>query len=132
MTIQIPPELFAEWWAEGVKQHGFAQPGLAAGFVARKAAEWAADQQLMKVNDWIRCLERSSKTGIRWELDILQLDRLGRELWQAMRPKQPSLKEQATSDLVQLCKEMERYGLDVPATPALIRAIESIPDTNES
>lgn len=86
MTIQIPPELFAEWWAEGVKQHGIVQPGLAAGFVARKAAEWAADQQLIKVNDWIRCLEDSPRTGIRWELDIFQPDRLCHELWQAMRP----------------------------------------------
>jgi hypothetical protein len=64
-------------------------------YVADRAAQWGADEQLYKVNDWIRCSGSYPKTDIRWELDIVQLDRLGRELWQAMRPKPPSLAERA-------------------------------------
>ncbi len=44
MSIKLPSELFVEWLAEGRAQ--YEQPGLIAGFVAEKAAEWAADQQL--------------------------------------------------------------------------------------
>ena len=126
--IKVPPELFAEWLAEGRKQ--YSEPALIAGFVAEKAAQYGADEQLYKVNDWIRCPGSYPKTDIRWELDVLQLDRLGKELRQAMRPKPPSLKEQAAKELLHLRQEMKRHGLDVPTTPALARALESLPDAD--
>jgi hypothetical protein len=126
--IEVPPELFAEWLAEGRKQ--YSEPALIAGFVAEKAAQWAADRQLKEAHDWILCLGCDPKTGIRWELDMLQLDRLGKELWQAMRPKPPSLKEEAAKELLHLRQEMKRHGLDVPTTPALVRVIKSIPDAD--
>ena len=86
--VKVPPELAQQWLSEPYKD-GTAQ------HIANRAAQWGADQQLEKVNDWIRCLGDDSRTGIRWELEIVQLDRLGRELWQAMRPKPPTLAEQA-------------------------------------
>jgi hypothetical protein len=113
MTIEMPPELFAEWWAEGVKQHGFGHNGLAAGLVARKAAEWAADQQLEK------CCEWASNYSAR----------IGTELRAAMRPKPPSLKEQATMALSGLISGLIEYTEDQSVNAATIRrAIESIPD----
>jgi hypothetical protein len=126
MTIQIPPELFAEWLAKGRAQ--YEQPGLIAGFVAEKAAEWAADYMLTKVNDWIRGLEGSPRTGIRWELEPVQLDCLGRELWQAMRPKPPSLKEQALKLVSDYGVPNYRYTAEQTAT--IRRALESIPDAD--
>jgi hypothetical protein len=128
--IELPQGLFAEWWAEALDKSP-SSPNLfrsPAGYLAHKAAEWAADQQLLRINNWIRCLSSHPKTGIRCELDILQLDRLARELYQAMRPKPPSLKEQAASELVLLREEMKRHGLEVPATPALTNAITSLPE----
>jgi hypothetical protein len=94
--------LFTEWLNEALLQHD-AKSGMIAAMVADRAAQWGADQQLLKVNDWIRCLGDDSKTGIRWELEIVQLDRLGRELWQAMRPKPPTLAEQGLEALNKGC-----------------------------
>ena len=96
--VKVPPELFTKWLNEALLQHD-AKSGTIAAMVADRAAQWGADQQLLKVNDWIRCLGDDSKTGIRWELEIVQLDRLGRELWQAMRPKPPTLAEQGLKAL---------------------------------
>lgn len=82
MTIKIRPELLHQWREQAPRD-----TGLAANFIADKAAEWAADQ-----------------------------------------PKPLSLKEQAAKELLHLRMEMKRRDLDVPATPALARAIESIAD----
>ena len=124
--IEVPPELFAEWLAEGRKQ--YSEPALIAGFVAEKAAQYGADEQLLKVNDWIRCLGDDSKTGIRWELEIVQLDRLGRELWQAMRPKPPSLKEQALRLVFDY--GVSNYSYTAEQTATIRRALESLPDAD--
>ena len=99
--VKVPAELFTEWLSEALLQHD-AKSGTIAAMVADRAAQWGADQQLDEVNDWIRCLGSDSKTGIRWELDILQIDRLGWELWQAMRPKPPTLAEQGIAVVRQL------------------------------
>ena len=114
--IEVPPELFYDWWEEGLKQHpNYA--GLAAGFVARKAAEWAADQELEACCEWLR---------IR---DILEpaIDALA--LRAARRPKPPSLKEQA---LEALSREEEQWpiknGCRAKDFDAIRRALESIPD----
>jgi len=124
--IEVPPELFAEWLAEGRKQ--YSEPALIAGFVAEKAAQWAADRQLKEAHDWILCLGCDPKTGIRWELAILQLERLGKELWQAMRPKPPSLKEQALRLVFDYGVSNYRYTAEQTAT--IRRALESIPDAD--
>ncbi len=96
--VKVPEELVRQWWEEAVEAMSEYWPA----YVADRAAQWGADEQLYKVNDWIRCSGSYPKTDIRWELDIVQLDRLGRELWQAMRPKPPSLAEQGMAVVRQL------------------------------
>lgn len=123
MTNQIPPELLHKWREEAPRL-----AELATNFIADKAAEWAADQQLIRVIDWLRA--DGPHEGVRNELSIAQLDSLVTELWAAMRPKPPSLKQQATKELLHLRMEMKRHGLDVPTTPALARVLESVPDTD--
>jgi len=39
-------------------------------------------------------------------------------------------KEDAAKELLHLRQEMKRHGLDVPTTPALARALESLPDAD--
>jgi hypothetical protein len=97
--VKVPAELVKEWMANA---KGLDFPDEWGIYVAAKAAQWGADEQLYEVNDWIRYSGSYPKTDIRWELDILQLDRLGRELWQAMRPKPPSLAEQGIAVVRQL------------------------------
>jgi hypothetical protein len=107
--VKVPPELFTEWLSEALLQHD-AKSGTIAAMVADKAAQWGADRQLQKVNNWIRCWGDDSKTGIRWELEIVQLDCLGRELWQAMRPNPPTLAEQGMEALRSTpCTEQRHY-----------------------
>jgi hypothetical protein len=122
--IKVPPGLFADWLAVGRKQ--YSEPALLAGFVAEKAAEWAADQQLMGVNNWIRAA--GPYKGVRNELSIVRLDSLATELWAAMRPKPPSLKEQALADLDVVIDRLLECGKTVPLS--IRRAIESIPDAD--
>jgi hypothetical protein len=90
------------------------------GFSAcmQQAAQWGADQQLDKCCEWLSNEWRAPSTA-----DSVRI---------AMRPKPPSLKEQAAKELLDLRNEMKRHGLDVPTTPALARALESIPDADES
>jgi hypothetical protein len=126
MTIQIPPELFAEWLAEGRAQ--YEQPGLIAGFVADKTTEWAADQQLIRVIDWLRA--NGPYEGVRNELSIVRLDALATELWKAMRPKPPSLKERALQALIHL-ENGALHSMDtIEPANCIRRALESIPDAD--
>jgi hypothetical protein len=121
--LKVPPELFTEWLSEALLKHD-AKSGTVAAIVADKAAQWAADAQLMKVNDWIRCLEHGPITGIRSELDLCQLDRIGHELYTAMRPDPPSLKQQA----LKARENVRRFAGDDASWEILDRAIKALPD----
>ena len=90
--LQVPRELVESWRRERILAR---DPRPLDEYVADRAAQWGADQQLKKINLWIRCWGDKSGTGIRWELTPTQLDCLARELWAAMRPKSPTLAEQA-------------------------------------
>lgn len=116
--IEVPPLLFAEWWAEGLALNP-RQSDLAAAYVARKAAEWAADQQIEK------CCEYIAGEG-RWFTNPVH--RVA-ELRAAMRPKPPSLKEQALLQLDTL-NAYWWYGKGCDLS-RIRRALESIPDANE-
>ena len=114
--IEVRADLFAEWLAEGRKR--YSEPALIAGFVAEKAAEWAADQQLEACCEW---LETNS---------VCYHERLVPSLRAAMRPKPPSLKEQALAELEEIMDELhEATGSGFTAS-AIRRAIESIPDAD--
>ena len=124
--VKVPEELVQKWeeeWNAKPRSSCFIN-----SYIADRAAQWGADQQLEEVNDWIRCLGSDSKTGIRWELDILQLDRLGKELWQAMRPKPPSLKEQALRLVFDY--GVSNYSYTAEQTATIRRALESLPDAD--
>jgi hypothetical protein len=124
----VPPELVQQWIDSNIEEH---TERLLVHGVADKAAQWGADQQLRKVNDWIRCWGDNSKTGIRWELDIVQLDRLGRELWQAMRPKPPSLAEQGLEALRGIksgtnnCREQDQAVASLAAALTRLAELEA-------
>lgn len=118
--IELPPELFAEWLAEGRKR--YSEPALIAGFVAEKAAGWAADQQLDA------CCEAVSHWYGDWHKGI----HLPAMLRDACRPKPPSLKEQALAELEEIMDELhEATGSGFTAS-AIRRALESIPDADKS
>lgn len=120
MTIEVPPELFAEWLAEGRRQ--YSEPALIAGFVAEKTAEWAADQQLEACCEWLR------NDHDAYELVGLRAVYLDLNLRAAMRPKLPSLKEQALKIVADYGVPMYRYTAE--ETTTIRRALESIPDAD--
>jgi hypothetical protein len=78
----FPPALFAEWLQHAMEQYG-TKPGTVAGIVARKAAQYAADQELQACVEWL-LQERIFST----DSDYLF------QLRAARRPKPPTLAEQ--------------------------------------
>lgn len=120
MTIKIPPELLHQWREESPWL-----AGLAANFIANKAVEWAADQQLIRVIDWLRA--NGPHEGVRNELSIARLDALATELWEAMRPKPPSLKEQALALVSRRAGNGCALMLNDDHAAIIRRALESLP-----
>jgi hypothetical protein len=139
MTIQIPPELFAEWLAEGRAQ--YEQPGLIAGFVAEKAAEWAADQMLDACcKAIVEQIITIDNTGFSGPAGVLHMERysswpafaqmVSRQLRTAMRPRPPSLKDQALQALIHL-ENGALHSMDtIEPANCIRRALESIPDAD--
>ena len=110
--IELPPELFTQWLAEAMMEHG-TKPGTVAAIVAQKAAQWAADQKLEA-----RCqlLDINGCPG-EW-IDMLRA---------AYRPKSLSLKQQALE--VFKCREVHRdMVLNPKDVDTIIRALEALPD----
>jgi hypothetical protein len=103
--IELPPELFTQWLAAAMMEHG-TKPGTVAAIVAQKAAQWAADQELEAC---CKCVSDY------WGHDPDHL----RDF---RRPKPPSLKEQAL--------EAARIELnpDDKNGSLIIRALEALPD----
>ena len=118
--IEVPGELFAEWLAQGLEQNGSDKAGLAAAFVARKAAEWAADEELTACCAAIK---------LAWEMEpVMTVDDLLRELRRIRRPKPLSLKEQARNAL-EVCVYGDPIQDDkVRAYNTIRRALDALPD----
>jgi hypothetical protein len=139
MTIQIPPELFVEWLAKGRAQ--YEQPGLIAGFVAEKAAEWAADQMLDACcKAIVEQIITIDNTGFSGPASVLHMERysswpafaqmVSRQLRTAMRPRPPSLKDQALQALIHL-ENGALHSMDtIEPANCIRRALESIPDAD--
>ena len=139
MTIQIPPELFVEWLAKGRAQ--YEQPGLIAGFVAEKAAEWAADQMLDACcKAIVEQIITIDNTGFSGPAGVLHMGRysswpafaqmVSRQLRTAMRPRPPSLKDQALQALIHL-ENGALHSMDtIEPANCIRRALESIPDAD--
>jgi hypothetical protein len=90
--ITPPPELVEKWAYEwntlGVRHSDATNT---ASYVAIRAAQWGADQQLAKDAKW---LDHNSLNE-----SHLRITPIGESLREAMRPKPPSLKEQALGAL---------------------------------
>jgi hypothetical protein len=139
MTIQIPPELFVEWLAKGRAQ--YEQPGLISGFVAEKAAEWAADQMLDACcKAIVEQIITIDNTGFSGPAGVLHMERysswpafaqmVSRQLRTAMRPRPPSLKDQALQALIHL-ENGALHSMDtIEPANCIRRALESIPDAD--
>jgi hypothetical protein len=108
--IELPPELFTQWLAAAMMEHG-TKPGTVAAIVAQKAAQWAADQELEACCTAIYLREERPLHGgtAEWLRD-------------ARRPKPPSLKQQA---LEALCKGCFPSNDEIST---IRRALEALPD----
>ena len=103
--VPPPPELVQQWFDEG-----YGLPGSISEYVATRAAQWAADQELEACCEW---LDREGWSGE------------SRQLRAARRPKPPSLKERSLKHL----DVMERDGHYLPEILRdLRRALEQLDD----
>jgi hypothetical protein len=92
-NITPPPELVQQWTSEWMRSED--SRNLIDGrdnFMAARAAAWGADQQLAEDAKW---LDHNALNE-----PHLRITPVGELLKEAMRPKPPSLKEQALWELV--------------------------------
>jgi len=119
--ITPPPKLVGEWSTEAGKLNLRTPSNLV--HVANRAAQWGADLQLEADAEWLD----------EYSLDAphLTITPTGKGLVEAMRPKPPSLKEQALKTLE------EAPGPDYPMAMTVLnaeqhaqirRALEALPD----
>ena len=103
--IAPPPEVTGEWWIEWDALDESERPRLE-DFIAARAAQWGADQELEACCEW---LDREGWSGE------------SRQLRATRRPKPPSLKEQAIAVLKDAQINPAHYDI-------LLRGLESIND----
>ena len=116
--ITPPPELVEQW----VTESWHVQPRelrVAASdiHIATQAARWGADQQLAEDAKWLdhNALNKAH----------LKIAPMGDALKEAMRPKPPSLKEQALAELEILSDYAHGLGC---SESAIRRALEALPE----
>ena len=114
--ITPPPELVQQWASTFYETT--TAPGDWAIATATQAARWGADQQLELDAKW---LDHNALNEAH-----LKIAPMGEVLKEAMRPKPPSLKEQALAELDLLKADATTHGLGFDA-PAIRRALESLP-----
>jgi len=100
--ITPPPELVQQWASEWMQLQSFNRDN----FMATRAAQWGADQELEACCEW---LDREGWSGE------------SRQLRAARRPKPPSLKEQALAILDDAELDAAHYNI-------LLRALEQLDD----
>ena len=113
--ITPPPELVQQWFlsAKAMPIDQWVTD------VATAAARWGADQQLEKDAKWLdhNALSESH----------LKVIPVGDSLKEAMRPKPPSLKQQALNELRQISINPEA-GVGPTALDTIRRALEALPE----
>jgi hypothetical protein len=110
--ITPPPEVIGEWWIAWDALDETDRPRLE-DFIAVKAAQYGADQELEACCEWLGC---------GWK-DIELVDKLR----SARRPKPPSLKEQALLALSHLL-DGAAHSMDTTEPADYIRrALEQLP-----
>ena len=111
--ITPPPELVQQWrhkWTEGHGEFGV--------YLATQAARWGDDQRLEAIIHWLI-------TGPYGASIAAVPGDLIHQLHAAMRPKPPSLKQQAISDLQSLAADLRSHGLGCN-TDTIERALEAL------
>lgn len=104
-------------WANKYEGH---MPEWILRHVANEAAQWGADQQLTQDATW---LDLNSL-----DTPHLKIIPIGKTLIAAMRPKPPSLKEQALKALKVLPTPAGEVMLDITDVNTIRRALEVLPN----
>ena len=113
--ITPPPELVQQWASEFYGT--IIAPGEASIAIATQAARWGADQQLQLDARW---LDHNALNETH-----LKITPIGDVLKEAMRPKPPSLKEQA---LIELGDVYNRDKIDDVTYDTIRLALEQLDD----
>jgi hypothetical protein len=108
--ITPPPELVQQWYNECPEANEASLP-----YVATQAARWGADQELLACGKY---LEKCAA----WEEEDVT------EMYNYLRPKPPSLKEQALSDFDGLMSELDGAGNYSNCAERIRRALEQLDD----
>jgi hypothetical protein len=114
--INPPLSLINQWWNEAKQNAKYDEP--IGPLVATQAAQWGADQQLAKDAEWLNHNALNEPH--------LRITPVGQSLKEAMRPKPPSLKEQAL-ELVNRSKSAMSV-LTISEVETIRRALEALPE----
>jgi hypothetical protein len=115
-----PRELMEQWASEKCYDE---RDWLYEFHIATRAAQWGADQQLAEDAEW---LDHNALNDVH-----LKIIPLGEALKEAMRPKLPSLKEQALqalSEAVKMADDVPPEGICSGQADIIRRALEALPE----
>jgi hypothetical protein len=110
-SITPPPELVQQW-EEQFLERPTINGCFIQSYIAAKAAQWGADQELEACCEWL-CEDSMPKNSNR--------------LRNARRPKPPSLKEQALEQLACIQTDLNKFGMGI-STNTIRRALEDLDD----
>jgi hypothetical protein len=110
--ITPPPEL-RQLWAQQAQRMNPRDPIAWQEHIATQAAQWGADQELKACCEWLSFYSAASDA---------------RDLRIARRPKPPSLKEQALSELEEIMTELHDETGSAFTASAIRRALEALDD----
>ena len=116
-SITPPRELMEQWASEKCYDE---RDWLYEFHIAIRAAQWGADQQLAEDAKW---LDHNALNE-----PHLRITPVGELLKEAMRPKPPSLKEQALDDFNGLMQELDGAGAYSNCADRIRRALEDLPN----
>ena len=118
--IAVPPELLKQWRKEA-PSYCFETAISREEWIATKAAQWGADQELDACDNWLNTVGY-------WALYSNVAKLRSTQFRAARRPKPPSLKEQALQSLGHLDKGAESQMDTTDAVDIIRRALESLPE----
>jgi hypothetical protein len=107
-----PPQELVQQWEEQFLEMPTINGCFIQSYIAAKAAQWGADQELEACCEWL-CEDSMPKNSNR--------------LRNARRPKPPSLKEQALEQLACIQTDLNKFGMGI-STNTIRRALEALDD----
>jgi len=113
--VTPPPELIKQWYMEATGPDY-------EGEIARRAAQWGADQELEACR-----MEIIDGAGLFYIDETSDRVRLAEDIWTDRRSKPLSLKEKALLQLDTLNADLGMHGLGCDLSQ-IRRALESLPD----